>query len=86
MAEEKQEKEDREKKMAPRKRDWEKEHGDAVKASAEKAFFEDGRVRQCNEGKVPFGLDEDRTHVCERKRCVGLTIATLTAGESVAWG
>lgn len=59
MAEEKAEKEAREKERMPRERDFEREHHEAVAAAREKTHFEDGRVRQCNEGKLQFRIEED---------------------------
>jgi protein TilB len=63
MAEEKSEKDKREKDRLPRERHWATEHETAVSDARENAFFEDGRVRQCNESKLPFKLDEDKTNV-----------------------
>lgn len=57
LAEQKKEKEDREKERLPRERDLEKEHDDAVKAAREKED-PDKPARQVNEGKLDFHFDE----------------------------
>ena len=63
MAEEKKEKEDRENAMKPRKRDKVKEHAESVKAMREKEAVQaeenGGVVRQCNEGRYEFRLQDD---------------------------
>ena len=62
MAEEKAEKERRDKERQPRERNANAEHAKAVEEARAKAFFPDGRVRQCNEGGLPFAFDEDAGH------------------------
>ena len=48
-----------EKEREPRKRDWDKEHVEALeKARAKEADFR-GEIRQCNEGKFDFSMNED---------------------------
>jgi len=57
LAEQKKEKEDREKERLPRERDLEKEHSDAVKKARDKED-PDKPARQVNEGKLDFHFDE----------------------------
>ena len=59
MAEEKAEKDAREKERMPKERNFEREHEEAVKTARSKTHFADGRVRQCNEGKLKFSIQED---------------------------
>lgn len=63
MAEEKAEKEQREKERLPKERDYNKEHEQAVSSARKKPFFNDGRIRQCNEGGYNFRLDEDQKNM-----------------------
>lgn len=63
VAEEKQEKEDREKEMRPKERDYEQEHQKAV--STERAYAEENgkNIRQCNHGGYEFTIDEDDDNI-----------------------
>jgi protein TilB len=57
MAERKSEQEARRRDREPAKRDLEKEHAEAV--AAVRAKEEEGGVRQCNEGRWQFSLDDE---------------------------
>ena len=62
QAEEKKEKEDRDKAMQPRERNKEKEHTETVSKVREKeknAVVQQKPIRQCNEGKYDFRLHDD---------------------------
>jgi len=62
QAEEKKEKEDREKSMRPRERNKGKEHAESVEKARTKeqeAVEKKGGVRQCNEGRYDFKLLDD---------------------------
>jgi protein TilB len=56
IAEQKEEKELREKERMPKERDAEKEHKEALEATRKRE--EEGNVRQVNEGKLDFRFDE----------------------------
>lgn len=60
IAEEKAEKEAREREREPRKRDYEQEQKDAIERT--RKLEEEGRIRQCNEGKWVFSFDETGKH------------------------
>jgi len=62
IAEQKAEKETREKERLPKERNYEREHAEAVQSARTKQFFEDGRVRQCNEANLDFSFEEDEEH------------------------
>jgi len=58
LAEEKAEKEAREKERAPKERDYDVEQHKAIERT--RKLEEEGRVRQCNEGKWTFSFQETR--------------------------
>lgn len=57
LAEQKSEKEQRQKEMLPKERDYDKEQEEAVKMVRQKEL--EGKIRQCNEGKWEFQFDEE---------------------------
>jgi len=59
MAQQKAEKEERQKEMAPRERDYDQEQVERVKEVRERELETTGKVRQCNEGKWEFCFDEE---------------------------
>ena len=73
IAEEKQEKEDREKRMRPRERNYSKEHFAAVaRIREEERAYDAGtsarakkglKINQCNQGQTPFHFREDKEKI-----------------------
>lgn len=59
VAEQKAEKQKRQSEMAPRERDYEKEQAERVEEIRQREQESNGRVRQCNEGKWDFIVDEE---------------------------
>lgn len=57
LAEQKREKEERERENMPRERDYEQEHKEAIERTRRRE--EEGKVLQCNEGKWDFRFDEE---------------------------
>mmetsp|Transcript_8831 Transcript_8831/g.25157 ORF Transcript_8831/g.25157 Transcript_8831/m.25157 type:complete len:484 (-) Transcript_8831:446-1897(-) len=68
IAEEKAAKDAKEKERMPKERDYEKEQAEAIERT--RRMEEEGRIRQCNEGKWGFSFDEET-----KKGCVVLDVA-----------
>jgi len=82
MAEQKEEKEARQKAMEPKERDYEKEQREAV--AKVRAAESDGVVKQCNEGRWDFVLeDEDGQGNCQLRLGISRFLDTSLADVDV---